>query len=441
MVLGCVLQWPDLLVGRASGGPGCMTWLQSPNIRVFSAAQCSSSVPPLESLDCARKDVSGTAWQHESSPLAAFPSYTGWNVEGELGASNLSDTSFYGTPVQAVEGSTFSALSAGWSHTCGIETSGGATLCWGAPALRTGIAGCFLACIWFRTCCTFAAGASVQLLTAPRSLPLCPGHNAEAQLGTDLVANYSLWTHRHEPVEVVGNHTFRSISCGRDHTCALDEGGQAWCWGVSGGVAPHLHMPPYAGRAYRYAPGPNVLLFTVGKAVLFVAGGDGRRRSLPAADEQLAATTTRLLITLVLQGGSPGVLGNGLERRADQPVPVPVPVSGGLNFSVVQAGTFHTCALTLEGSMWCWGSETRNGQANYTTVPARVGGGHTFVALSAGYDQTCGLDASGSVWCFGACCWASAGCVRGSFEFAHACVDRCSHGSELWPEGTGPNMR
>lgn len=35
------------------------------------------------------------------------------------------------------------------------------------------------------------------------------------------------------PVAVAGGHTFRSIDCGYQHTCALDDSGKAWCWGVS----------------------------------------------------------------------------------------------------------------------------------------------------------------------------------------------------------------
>lgn len=33
------------------------------------------------------------------------------------------------------------------------------------------------------------------------------------------------------PVAVLSNRTFRSITCGWGHTCALDEESRAWCWG------------------------------------------------------------------------------------------------------------------------------------------------------------------------------------------------------------------
>ena len=33
------------------------------------------------------------------------------------------------------------------------------------------------------------------------------------------------------PVAVVGGHTLSHVAAGMYHTCALDSGGKAWCWG------------------------------------------------------------------------------------------------------------------------------------------------------------------------------------------------------------------
>ena len=45
------------------------------------------------------------------------------------------------------------------------------------------------------------------------------------------------------PVNVSGGHEFTRIAAGSSHTCALDTGGRAWCWGAySGALAVLLCM-------------------------------------------------------------------------------------------------------------------------------------------------------------------------------------------------------
>ncbi len=59
-------------------------------------------------------------------------------------------------------------------------------------------------------------------------LPLPAGYNHD-----DNAIDEPDTTSTTTPVEVPSNLTFRSITCGGYHTCALDDGGQAWCWGAS----------------------------------------------------------------------------------------------------------------------------------------------------------------------------------------------------------------
>lgn len=98
-----------------------------------------------------------------------------------------------------------------------------------------------------------------------------------------------------------------------------------------------------------------------------------------------------------------GQLGTLSAPRA----PRPAAVQGGGAWTAVAAGGRHTCALTPEGEAWCWGANDR-GQAGAGVaaqrldVPARVATGQRFVALSAGADHTCGLTAAGAAWCWGA---------------------------------------
>ncbi len=80
---------------------------------------------------------------------------------------------------------------------------------------------------FMNACCT--ALQHTRHLCCPHSLAVLPsvaGFNrfglAPNQFGTKYV-----------PVEVVGSQTFQSLSCGQYHCCALNDQGQALCWGVS----------------------------------------------------------------------------------------------------------------------------------------------------------------------------------------------------------------
>jgi len=70
----------------------------------------------------------------------------------------------------------------------------------------------------------------------------------------------------------------------------------------------------------------------------------------------------------------------------------------------ISLGGSHTCAVRLDGSIWCWGAN--NGWQTGSTgadkqVPAPVAGLSNGVAVSMGYEFSCAL-ADGAVQCWGA---------------------------------------
>lgn len=85
----------------------------------------------------------------------------------------------------------------------------------------------------------------------------------------------------------------------------------------------------------------------------------------------------------------------------------PRPVSGlTANVKAVVAGSEHTCALTNQGAVKCWGRND-SGQlgdesnASHATPAEVTGLASGMVAISTGQNHTCALHQNGRVWCWG----------------------------------------
>jgi alpha-tubulin suppressor-like RCC1 family protein len=142
-------------------------------------------------------------------------------------------------------------------------------------------------------------------------------------------------------------------------------------------------------------------LLAVALAVTFLFAAPACQSEEPEATPPQSSTPTASKATDVIEPtqGLPGV------RGTDSPTPVEV---SGLSSRVtsVAAGYLHTCALTTDGDIWCWGrndlGQLGNGTVVASATPVEVVGlDGSATAVVAGNRHTCALTTEGRVRCWG----------------------------------------
>jgi alpha-tubulin suppressor-like RCC1 family protein len=326
-------------------------------------------------------------------------------------------------------------LTTGYHHTCGLTSTGGIK-CWGdneygqlgdgtwgndrttpvdVIGLSTGVSA--FAAGGYHTCSQSTAGGIK-----------CWGANWFGQLGDGTTMD------RSTPVNVVGlSSGMTSIDAGYAHACSLTSDGGAKCWGMNG-----FGTLGDGAEIYRTIPvdvigleeGVNIItvgwshicaLTPEGGVKCWGAGpavGDGTNISRNTPVDVIGLSSGVKIIdaggyhtcSVSVVGGVKcwgqnyeGVLGDGTTINRNTPVDV-IGLSSGIGD--VSAGTNHTCALTVNGGVKCWGwngsGELGDGTTNQSTTPVDVVGMSNGVsALSAGRSHTCTLSETGGVKCWG----------------------------------------
>jgi len=222
--------------------------------------------------------------------------------------------------------------------------------------------------------CAVTTGGSVK----------CWGDNYSGQLGIGST-DYPRIT----PVDVSGlSSGVTAIAAGEYHTCALTTAGGVKCWGANS-------AGQLGNGANEYARNTPVDVSGLSSDVIAIAAGGGHTCALTAAGG-----------VKCWGNNSNGQLGDGTTSGAKN---MPVDVSGlSSGVTAIVVGGQHTCALTLAGSVKCWGANNYNqlgdGTAGGTkNTPVDVSGlSSGIAAIAAGVRHTCVLTTSGSVKCWGA---------------------------------------
>ena len=268
------------------------------------------------------------------------------------------------------------AISAGWSHSCGLREDRTA-VCWGSNqhGKASPPAGERLSSI--------AAGTSHSCALRQNGLAVCWGADSDGQASAP------------------EGERFVAITAGEEHTCGLREDDSTVCWG-SGGLSFCTPMP---GGTFHCATH---------------ASSDQIPGSPPEYERFMSLSSDSPQCALRLDG----------TARCWSPYPTGL-ASPPENerFASISSSSHHACALRADGTAVCWG-RNRYGQAsppsgvnynrNQTAPPAPT----DLVSISSGGALTCALDSNGAAVCWGPNWWKD----RFADEFAsissgsgHAC--------------------
>jgi alpha-tubulin suppressor-like RCC1 family protein len=304
-------------------------------------------------------------------------------------------------------------VSAGGGHTC-ARTGDGRLWCWGANDIgqlgdgtATGETCGTRLCrpspvevtALGRSVAEVRAGGLHSCARTSNGSMWCWGVSDAGQLGDGAFGAQS------SPVQVTAMGTsVAQVTVGGAHTCALKVDGTVWCWGYNGsgqlgdgttGGQPCINGEPNC----RLAP---VEVEELGNSVAEVGAG-------------FYHTCARKTDGTVWCWGlnNHGQLGNdilGGEACADNSMncrPLPVKVGGlAADAARLEVGRLHSCALKVDGTLWCWGFNGawqlgEGAMGLNSSSPVEIESLGAAVAFTPGASLTCAVKVDGTLWCWG----------------------------------------
>lgn len=185
--------------------------------------------------------------------------------------------------------------------------------------------------------------------------------------------------------------SFEQVAAGYRFACALTTDGQTYCWGANESGQAGSLLTDFDD----YYPGNQSLTWPtlIENAPKFTSLSAGSYHTCALTSEGEA---------FCWGDNEYGQLGHGNASDAD----VPIAVTTQLRFKSISAGGFHTCGLTLDNRGYCWGFNGVgalgvSGEEIRNTPSDEVQGNQRFAYISAGWGHTCGVTEDGRVLCWG----------------------------------------
>ena len=189
----------------------------------------------------------------------------------------------------------------------------------------------------------------------------------------------------------VGGLLAIEVSTGRAHSCArVRDADAVYCWGLN----ESLQLGAVTGAVEQLTP---VRVDGLVGPVALATGGNGQPK-----DGHSCA---------VIAGGEVRCWGDNLlgqlgTSTAGAPRSTPQTVVGLMNARGIDAGRQHTCAITTDSDVFCWGAN-ESGQVGIdaataaVATPNRVSGLGGLMQVATGEAHSCATSGSGAVRCWG----------------------------------------
>ncbi len=332
----------------------------------------------------------------------------GYNRFGQAG-SGTADTTL-AVPTKVAGGLTFTTISPGAAHTCGTTASG--TYCWGCNSLGeigNGIS-------------AYSEGKSGTCGTIRPT----PVRVAGDQTFSDVEASGSILVYQQDA-------TCSDAICSAE-TCAITAGGQLYCWGNLALIPTAVtNSPQFKSLSTSMSDVCGVGTDRVVYCFNAFFGQPASIRPIPiqGVESMQAVSTGRFHSCSIDVKGRAYCWGANLRGELGSPSTEtcyrrifgqypcrakPDTVFGGQRFQSISAGggtvstsdvppISHTCGVTVNQDIYCWGDNTYGQLGNGTQIgspaPAKISSEIKFRSVATGFGFSCGLTVSGIAYCWG----------------------------------------
>ncbi|OQB17944.1 MAG: Regulator of chromosome condensation (RCC1) repeat protein [Parcubacteria group bacterium ADurb.Bin192] len=198
----------------------------------------------------------------------------------------------------------------------------------------------------------------------------CWGHNYFGEVGDSTLNEqgesclYGYKICRLTPVQIASlSGQVLQIAGGTYNTCALKSNGTVWCWGINdqGQLGDGTNTGQACGYNKTHVCKPSPVQVNLTDQAIFVANSPSSTASGTGWSELGHACAIKQDGTLWCWGANYyGQLGDGTTTVRSTPVPVTTLGNQVASLSLGGGndtyGGGHSCAIKLDGSLWCWGS-------------------------------------------------------------------------------------